>query len=444
MWARLWAFLDWCFFGPASTRTGALGLALRILRYPYAVLRDLSRGEITLRAMGLVYTSLLSIIPLLAFAFAILNIFGARHDLEPVVHEFFRPMGGAIADELAKRVVEFAHKVSTRVAGIVGLAFLAYTLFGTIKKVEDSFNFVWHVEQPRGLARRIAEYLILIIVGPLLLVAFLGLSHAALENSAVQEVARLRVLRHLGIHLAPYAMVTVFFTGMYMLIPNTRVQWRPAVISAVVAGVLWAAVGGVFTEFVVYSIRLQVIYAGFAFIVAALLWTYFGWLILLAGAQLSFYIQNPKYLRFGLWELRLSNIETEQLGLKMMYLVARANLGSEARWTEGKLATELGLPGIAMTRLITAFQQAGLLIVTESDELVPSRDIGRITVCDILDATRNQRSGQITPRSIAIPSVDRLITAIEEARRARCGSMTLRDLLEESPRPALTLAARRD
>ena len=444
MWAHLWAFLDWCFFGSASTRPDAFGLVLRILRYPYAVLRDLARGDITLRAMGLVYTSLLSIIPLLAFAFAILKIFGSRHDLEPVVHEFFRPMGGPIADELAKRVVEFAHQVSTRVASIIGLAFLAYTLFGTIKKVEDSFNFVWHVEQPRGLARRIAEYLILIIVGPLLLVAFLGLSHAALDTVAAQDVAQMRVLRHLAIHLAPYAMVTVFFTGAYMLIPNTRVHWRPALIGALVAGVLWAAIGRLFTEFVVYSIRLQVIYAGFAFIVAALLWTYFGWLILLAGAQLSFYIQNPKYLRFGLWELRLSNVESEQLGLKMMYLVARSNLSGEARWTEGKLAAELGLPGVAMTRLIMAFQQAGLLIVTESDELVPSRDIGRITVCEILDAARNQRSGQITPRSIAIPSVDRLIAAIEEARRQRCGNLTLRDLIEETPRPALTLAARRD
>jgi membrane protein len=444
MWARIWAFLDWCFFGSASTRPGTFGLALRILRYPYAVVRDLARGDITLRAMGLVYTSLLAIIPLLAFAFAILKIFGARHDLQPVIQEFLSPLSGPIADELSKRVVEFAHRVSTRVASIVGLTFLAYTLFGTIKRVEDSFNFVWHVDQPRGLARRITEYLILIVVGPLLLVGFLGLSHAALQTSAVQEVARLHGLRNLSIHLAPYAMVTVFFTGAYMLIPNTRVQWRPALIGAVVAGVLWAAIGRIFTEFVVYSVHLQVIYAGFAFIVAALLWTYFGWLILLAGAQLSFYIQNPKYLRFGLTEMRLSSVESEQLGLKMMYLVARSNLSGEARWTEGKLAAELGLPGIAMTRLITGFQQTGLLIVTESDELVPARDIGRITVCEMIDAARNQRSGQITPRSIAIPSVDRLMASIEEARRIRCGNLTLRDLVEEAPRPSLTLASRRD
>jgi membrane protein len=76
MWARIWGFLDWCFFGPASVRAGYLGLGLRVLRYPYAVLRDLSRGEINLRAMGLVYTTLLSLIPLLAFSFAVLKVFG--------------------------------------------------------------------------------------------------------------------------------------------------------------------------------------------------------------------------------------------------------------------------------------------------------------------------------------------------------------------------------
>ena len=454
MLARIWAFLDWCFFGPASARHTAFALVLRILRYPYAVIRDLTRGDINLRAMGLVYMSLLSIIPLVAFAFVILKIFGARHDLEPIVYEFFRPMGEPIADQLAKRVVEFAHRVSTSVAGFVGLTLLGYTLFGTIKKVEDSFNFVWHVAHPRGLARRVAEYLVLLIVGPLLVVGFIGLSHAALETTAVQEVARSWMLRHAAIALSPYLMVTVFFTGMYMLIPNTRVHWRPALIGAGVAGVLWAAVGKTFTAFVVYSTRLQLVYAGFAFIVAALLWTYFGWLILLAGAQLSFYIQNPTYLRLGLRELRLSSVETEQLALRLMYFVARAQIDKKSLWKVSPLANELGLPGIAMARLVASFEEAGLLTVTDDDELVPGRDIGQITACEIIDVARNQRSGHLTPRDVTIPSVDELIAAIEEARRDRCGDLTLQDLAKECPRallpaeeeppPPLTLAARRD
>jgi membrane protein len=445
MWTRIWAFLDWCFFGPASMRVGMAGEALRVLRYPYAVVRDLLRGEINLRAMGLVYTTLLSLIPLLAFSFAILKLFGGHRDLEPIVYEFFRPVGGAAATELTRRVVQFANHVSSGIVGSLGFALLAWTLVGTIKKVEDSFNFLWHVEQPRSFARRIAEYTTLLIAGPVLLVGFISLTHSALGSAPVQEVARWPLLQHLrgsGIALAPYVMVTAFFTAAYMMIPNTRVHWRAALTGALVAGVLWAAVGKMFTAFVVYSTRLTIVYAGFAFVVAALLWTYFGWLILLAGAQLSFYVQNPTYLRLGLQQLRLSSVELEQLSLKLMYFVGRTHVAGGRRWTVNRLATELGLPGIAVAQMASALERAGLLIVTDYDELVPARDIGRIGVYEILEIARNQRSGHVAPRNVQMPPVDRILTSLDEARRKACGELTLRDLVDEAPRPALHLTSR--
>jgi membrane protein len=445
MWTRIWAFLDWCFFGPASMRMGLGGGALRVLRYPYAVVRDLLRGEINLRAMGLVYTTLLSLIPLLAFSFAILKLFGGHRDLEPIVYEFFRPVGGAAATELTRRVVQFANHVSSGIVGSLGFALLAWTLVGTIKKVEDSFNFLWHVEQPRSFARRIAEYTTLLIAGPVLLVGFISLTHSALGSAPVQEVVRwplLQRLRGTGIALAPYAMVTAFFTAAYIMIPNTRVHWRPALTGALVAGVLWAAVGKMFTALVVYSTRLTIVYAGFAFVVAALLWTYFGWLILLAGAQLSFYVQNPAYLRLGLQQLRLSSMELEQLSLKLMYFVGRTHVAGGRRWTVNRLATELGLPGIAVAQMASALERAGLVIVTDNDELIPARDIGRIGVYEILEIARNQRSGHVAPRDVQIPPVDRILTNLDEARRRGCGELTLRDLVDEAPRPALHLTSR--
>jgi membrane protein len=325
----------------------------------------------------------------------------------------------------------------------VGLALLAWTLVGTIKKVEDSFNFLWHVEQPRSFARRVAEYTGLLIAAPVILVGFVGLLHAAIATGPVQEVVHLPLLQRLrgvGLVLAPFAMVTAFFTALYMMIPNTRVHWRAALTGAVVGGVLWAAIGKTFTAFVVYSTRLTIVYAGFAFVVAALLWTYFGWLILLAGAQLSFYVQNPTYLRLGLQQLRLSSIELEQLSLKLMYLVGRTHVAGGRRWTVNRLATELGLPGVAVAQMASALERAGVVIVTEADELVPSRDIGRIAVYDILDIARRQASGHVAPRHVPIPAVDRLLAQIEEARRHRCGDLTLRDLVDEAPRPQLTVA----
>ena len=445
MGIRIWELLDSCFFGPASGRAGLIGQCLRLLRYPYAVLRDLARGEINLRAMSLVYTTLLSLIPLLAFSFAILKVFGGPRDLEPIVYEFFRPVGGAAAAELTNRVVQFASHVSSGLVGSVGLALLAWTLVDTIKKVEDSFNFLWHVEQPRSFARRLAEYTSLLIAGPVLLVGFIGLSHAALSSAPVQEVVSLPLLHRLrgtGIALAPYVMVTAFFTAAYMMIPNTHVQWRAALTGALVGGVLWAAVGKMFTAFVVYSTRLTLVYAGFAVVVAALLWTYFGWLILLAGAQLSFYVQNPTYLRLGLQQLRLSAVELEELALRLMYFVGRAHVAGAHHWSVSRLATELGLPGIAVAQMAASLERAGLLMVTDRGELLPARDIRNIRVEEILDIARRQGSGHVAPRQLAIPAVDRLLAGLEEARRQRCGELNLGELVDEATRPALQIAPR--
>ena len=443
MWARIWAFLDSCFFGAAAAGPGASARLIRGLSYLYAVVRDLMRGEINFRAMGLVYTTLLTLIPLAAFSFAILKLFGASGDVELVIYQFFSALGPANATQLTSHVMQDVNRISGGVLGTVGFALLAWTLVSMIKKVEDSFNFLWRVQQPRSLARRIIEYLTLVVVGPVIFVVFIGLSRRAIESAPFRDMRHLPLLDMLttaGIKFAPYAMVIVFFAALYLLVPNTRVRWRPALIGALVAGILWAAVGRMFTAFVEHSTRLAIVYAGFALIVAALLWTYLGWLILLAGTLLSFYVQNPAYLPLGMQQLRLSCREIEQLALRVMYLVGRAYLTGQQRWSVNGLATELGLPGIAVSEIISTLESSGLLVVSEDDELLPARDLGQITLADILDIARSRPSGQFTLRVIPIPEVDRLLAAIDEGRRARCGDLTLRDLAAESA--ALPLSPR--
>src|SRR3569833_3336929 len=99
----------------------------------------------------------------------------------------------------------------------------------------------------------------------MLIVAFLGLSNATKNSTPVQEVAKMPFLDQLpdvAIAISPYVMVTAFFMGMYMFVPNTRVQWRPALIGALAGGFLWAAVGKMFTAFVVHATRLTIVEAG--------------------------------------------------------------------------------------------------------------------------------------------------------------------------------------
>ncbi len=158
---------------------------LGFLRYPYALVRDLLTGELNLRAMGLVYTTLLSLVPLVAFAFAVLKGLGVHRDLEPLLFEFLRPIGER-AGELTTQIMGFVEKVRGGVLGSLGLAFLLYTVVTTIQKLEGAFNFAWHVERPRSLMRRISEYLSLMVIGPVFLVIAFGLLGAVAEHGTMR------------------------------------------------------------------------------------------------------------------------------------------------------------------------------------------------------------------------------------------------------------------
>jgi membrane protein len=440
MWLRMWSLADRSLFSPASYGSGLLARCIRVARYPYAVVRDLVGGQLNLRAMGLVYATLLSLIPALALSFAILTLLGVHQRLEPVILEFFRPVGDS-AQELTARVLAFADSVRSGLVGTVGFALLLWTLIGTVKKVEDSFNFVWRVQLPRSFARRIAEYVGLLIAGPVLIVAVFGLSHLALDNFATRELASLPAfanLLQLGIRLVPYAIVVTLFTGLYMWIPNTRVQLRPALIGAFAAGVLWAATGRLFATMVVYTTRLTIVYAGFAIVVAVLLWTYFGWLILLAGAQLSFYVQNPSYLRLGLQVLKISARESEHLALSIMYLVGKAHaLPATAQgnttWSVDSLARELGMPGVAIAEVVETLEAAGLLRASDDEQVFVARDLVNIRLVDILDVVRARKGGYVAVNALSLPQVERLQAQIEAAWHERCGERTLRELVDEEP-----------
>jgi membrane protein len=140
---------------------------LRTLRLLLALVRDISEGELTLRAMSLVYTTLLSLVPLLAVSFSVLKAFGVHNQIEPMLMQFLAPFGPK-GREIAFKIVEFVENMKVGILGAVGLALLLYTVVGLIQKIENAFNFTWHVKQSRSLPQRFSGYLSVIIIGPVL------------------------------------------------------------------------------------------------------------------------------------------------------------------------------------------------------------------------------------------------------------------------------------
>jgi membrane protein len=431
---RLHKRIEQLLFEPAhQPALPPLRMLLSLLRYPYALGRDLLQGDLNLRAMGLVYTTLLSIVPLIAFAFAILKGLDMQRDLEPLLLEFLRPLGER-AEELTAQMMAFVENTRGGVLGSVGLAFLVYTVLSTVQKLEESFNFAWHVEQPRSVARRVSEYLSLIVLGPIFVVVVLGLFGALTDSRMSRWLASHEPFGSLlvGLGMAgPYLVVTAAFTFLYFFIPNTRVRWKAALAGGLLAGILWAASGALFAKLVVASTRLVAIYAGFAIFLATLIWVYISWFILLLGAQLSFYVQNPRHLRAGQKQIRLTSRLRERLALSVMFLVGRSFLDGQPRWTVKSLAERLEVPSSALASVTASLEAAGLLVATEDEKLVPGRAIDRIGVHAILTAVRDEQQYEswLLARARTEPDADAVADTIEAAIRERTRDQTLRDLV---------------
>jgi membrane protein len=412
---------------------------LDFLRFPFALLRDLVAGELNLRAMGLVYTTLLSLVPLAAFAFAVLKGLGVHRDLEPLIFEFLRPIGER-AGELTTQFMQFVDNVRGDVLGSVGLAILLYTVISTIQKLEEAFNFAWHVERPRSVMRRVSEYLSLMVIGPVFLVIVFSLFSSVASHTSLQWLAMHEpfgtIVRAFGI-IGPFLFVTGVFTFLYAFVPNTRVRLKPALIGGVVAGLLWAASGALFTRIVAASTQMVAIYAGFAIFLATLIWIYVSWLILLIGAQLSFYVQNPRYLRVGQGHVRLTSALRERLAFTVMLLVARKFVAGEPPWDQRALAEDLQIPGSALATVIRSLERAGLLTLTEDEELIPARDLESIQLCDVLHAVRDERQYEtwLLWRARTEPVADQVANSVEAGMRERIQGVTLRELASQQPAP---------
>ena len=418
-------------FQKSRTMGPPWGAALRWLRYPAALIRDWLGGEISVRAMSLAYTTLLSLVPLMVFSFAILKGLGARGDLKLILREFFRPMGGA-ATQLTESVMQFVVNMRGELLGSIGLGFLVYTVITTIQKIEASFNFVWRVERPRSFGRRLTEYLSVMILGPILLAVAVGLLGSAEHSPFAQwlhAVAPLAGILGVLSQFVPYGIVTVIFTFMYTFVPNARVQFRAALIGGVTAGVMWALVGKVLTAVIVYSSQLVAVYTGFAIVLTTLIWVYLSWLILLIGAQLAFYVQFPQYLRHGHETIELTDSHREQAGLSIMYLIGRDYGAGKIFWDAGRLAAELDVPSIALVPVLARLERAGLIVATEKELFVPGRDPEGILLADIVDAVRTLQISRLTIELQGVTDSAQVMREMEAAVRERLGTRSLKDLI---------------
>jgi membrane protein len=422
-------------WGDALQKYGLPGRILTaVLRNLYAVLRDMFAGQLTLRAMSLVYTTLLSVVPLIAFSFAVLKGFGVHELLEDKMYVILEPLGEK-GREITDNVMRLVKNVNGGLLGGVSLAFFIYTAISMVQKVEEAFNYAWYVSKPRSFARRFTEYVFVLTIGPVVIVLALGMIGSLQDEGLVKYLLENQLVGPLFVatsKVTPFLLVTGTFAFLYWFMPNTRVRLGSALVGGIAGGFLWATLGVIVATFIVNSARTMSVYGGFAIAIIALIWLYLNWLVLLVGAQLAFYHQNPAYLRIGRREPRLSSGTRERLALNIMLLVGQAFRDSRTTVTIADISDRLRIPSITLDPIIAGLEENGLLTSTEAEALVPGRDIALIALGDILAVVREfGETGSITEPRWS-PAVENIGTELDKAVASTVDHTTLAELLDQA------------
>jgi len=420
----------------------SLGLPRRwlvgIARITIAVARDLAGGQLTLRAMGLVFTVLLSLAPLLAFTFSVLKGLGAHNQVEPLLRNFLAPLGGQ-GQEITTRILTFVENIRVGVLGSIGLVLLIYTVFSLLHKIEEAFNYIWRVPRARSYAQAFTQYVSVLLIGPLLMFTAMGITASLMSNVVVQGLVAIEpfglIASSLG-RLVPYLLVILAFTLTFLFMPNTNVRSGPALIGGVVGGVVWQATGWVFGKFVVTSTQYTAIYSSFAILILFMIWLFLSWLILLLGASVAFYCQHPEHLSVKERDLRLSGRVQERLALSMVAAIARRYMTAERCLSGEELAKQMRIPMSAVETLLQSLVGAGLLVEVGRGHggYVPAMDLDRLRVIEVLRAVRcRDEPATLALRQLpADPEIEGIVGEIDAAVAATLTTRTFKELVRVS------------
>ncbi len=406
-------------------------LMARSMRILTQVAKDIWEGQLTLRAMSLVYTTLLSLVPLLAISFSVLKGFGVHREIEPFLITFLAPLGDK-AEEIALRFVEFIDNTSVSVLGYIGFGMLFYAVISLMQKIERAFNFVWRVERDRSFPERVRDYLTLIFVGPTLMVAATGMWATIMNTSIVETlagVAPLGWLLDLATRAIPIALVIFTFTFVYTFVPNIKVRWRPALVGGVISGLLWNAGGLGFAAFVGNSGNYSAIYSGFATAIFFMIWLYVAWMILLVGCSISFYIQNPYFA--SQQSVVLSIRMREKLAFAIAAVIGERYYQGLSPLSVESIADKLDVPAQSVESVLAPMETEQLVIQTQGQGTgyVPARSWESIPVSDLIACIRRHDESLIRrPLGMENSHASSMWEAFEEGLTSGVAGFTLKDL----------------
>lgn len=342
-----------------------LKLPFKYLRVALLALRGFNEDKVVVKASALTYYTLMSIVPIFAMAFGIAKGFGFEKYLERQIIEQFQGQ-----EEVMNRIIEFANSLLQRTGGGIiaglGVVLLFWSVIKVLSNIEHAFNDIWQVERSRSYLRKFTDYITIMLVAPILLLA--SSSIQIYLASQVNEFAAnysifgyvspliLKLLQYLH-----YVLIWSLFSILFIAMPNTKVSPVSGIVAGIIAGTGFILLQWAYVSLQIGVSRYNAIYGSFAALPLFLIWLQTSWLIVLFGAEISFAYQNVDMYEYEHETDNISEYSRKLLLLLIINTIVKAFINGEQPLSGHDLSTKLRVPQRLMTHLLILLQDCGLV-----------------------------------------------------------------------------------
>jgi membrane protein len=403
----------------ASTSESKHNLLWRLYRFVLAVVRRFYEDRCLLHASALTYTSLLSLVPLLALMFAVLKGLGVQRRLEPLLLSRL-----ALSTEATQRIMIYIDRTNVGTLGALGAVALLGTVISVLGSVEASFNHIWRVRHSRSWWRKATDYLGTLLLTPFLLLAAVAITSSLHEQSLLHwmlhtEYVREAVLKLL--RLAPFAINAVALAILYSVMPNRRPYVPAIAVGAFTAGCVWQLVQWSYVTLQVGVARYNAIYGALSQLPIILVWLYVSWAVVLGGAELA-----------AAWEFGPEDVEYPLPALARWAIALHVLVRAADAFRDGAtivlapLARELRIDRATVIDIAEQLRHAGLLAAVNEapDRYVLGREPATIDLAMVDGLVDGARIPEGCDRRVSA-----VLEALTDERRAKLRRRHLADLL---------------
>ncbi len=421
----------------------------RLVRFGVFVVRSFGRNRCPMRAASLAYSTLLALVPLFAVAISIstslLKTDQGREHIQQLINTVIAKVAPQLdlttnwEDNRRGEVVETIHssiqKVQSGALGVTAVVVLVFIAISMLSRIEQALNDIWGVARGRSWFARIIQYWAVITLGPMLLLAAMALSAGPFFETTQRLSEQFPFLLLVQAMLAPVVLM-LFFSAFYFLMPNTRVEWRAALIGGVVVGWLLYLTNLFRGFYVVHVVLPTQLWGSLGTVPIFLIGLYFSWIILLFGAQVAYAYQNRRTYFQAKEAEHVHERGREFVAFRIMALIGERFEKGLAPPTITQIAESLSVPSRLVSLVMKPLLERHLVVesAAEKSEIayVPGRPLEKINCEDILDAMRAGIGHGVSTRDEpARRQIEEEFDKILEAERETACHITLADLVRK-------------